>query len=102
MSEPNNQALKLRRRSRFKSIPKVESTPIVQEAWQKGLFLQLKPRQQAIIKRRYGIEGERETLEKIGEELGISRERVRQLEIRAERKLKAILLRLKKQIVLTS
>lgn len=45
-------------------------------------------RERQIIIRRFGLEGKTETLEQIGEFLGITRERVRQLE-------KAILIRLK-------
>ena len=45
-------------------------------------------RERQIISRRFGLDGKTETLEQIGEFLGITRERVRQLE-------KAILIRLK-------
>ena len=45
-------------------------------------------REREIISRRFGISGQKETLEQIGEMLGITRERVRQLE-------KAILIRLR-------
>ena len=45
-------------------------------------------REREIITRRFGLDGKTETLEQIGEFLGITRERVRQLE-------KAILIRLK-------
>src|SRR5436190_738300 len=45
-------------------------------------------REREIISRRFGLFDRRETLEQIGESLGIARERVRQLE-------KAILVRLK-------
>ena len=47
-------------------------------------------RERVIIKRRFGIEDEREhTLEEVGEELGVTRERVRQIEFRALEKLRA-------------
>ena len=39
-----------------------------------------RPREADIITRRYGLAGERETLEQVGETLGITRERVRQIE----------------------
>lgn len=45
-------------------------------------------REHDIIVRRYGLDGERETLEQVGETMGITRERVRQLE-------KSTLLRIK-------
>ncbi|MGB9766816.1 MAG: sigma-70 family RNA polymerase sigma factor [Sulfurihydrogenibium sp.] len=54
----------------------------------------LDEREREIIKLRYGLEGnEPKTLEEVGEMLGISRERVRQLEQRALKKLKSIALK---------
>jgi RNA polymerase primary sigma factor len=51
-------------------------------------------REKEIIKMRYGLNGEEpKTLEEVGEKLGISRERVRQLEQRALKKLKAVALK---------
>lgn len=47
-----------------------------------------RPREADIITRRYGLNGERETLEQVGETLNITRERVRQIE-------KATLIRIK-------
>jgi RNA polymerase sigma factor (sigma-70 family) len=49
----------------------------------------LEEREGAILRWRFGLEGEREhTLEEIGQKLGLSRERVRQLESRALNKLR--------------
>lgn len=49
----------------------------------------LKPKEQQVIILRYGLDsGTPMTLQEIGEELGITRERVRQLEERALRKLR--------------
>lgn len=49
----------------------------------------LDEREQQVLKRRYGLEdGRIQTLEEVGKEFGITRERVRQLESRALRKLK--------------
>ena len=54
----------------------------------------LDDREKEIIKMRYGLDDqEPKTLEEVGEILGISRERVRQLEQRALKKLKAIALK---------
>ncbi|MCL2451458.1 hypothetical protein FWD20_01060 [Candidatus Saccharibacteria bacterium] len=39
-----------------------------------------RPREREVIERRFGINGMRETLESVGETLGITRERVRQIE----------------------
>lgn len=59
-----------------------------------GMLNVLDEREREIIKLRYGLEGvEPKTLEEVGEMLGISRERVRQLEQRALKKLKALALK---------
>jgi RNA polymerase nonessential primary-like sigma factor len=53
----------------------------------------LTPRQYEIIVRRFGLDGrDEETLDKIGEALGITRERVRQIQIDSLRILKGIIL----------
>ena len=39
-----------------------------------------RPREADIVTRRYGIKGEQETLEQVGETMHITRERVRQIE----------------------
>lgn len=48
----------------------------------------LMPREQRIINARFGLDSEAKTLEEVGKELGVTKERVRQLEIRAIRKLR--------------
>lgn len=48
----------------------------------------LRERDAMIIRRYYGIDGEPMTLQELGEELGISRERVRQLRDRGEKELR--------------
>jgi RNA polymerase primary sigma factor len=51
----------------------------------------LKPRMRHVLARRFGLAGHRQqTLEEVGRELGITRERVRQLEARALRELRAV------------
>lgn len=52
----------------------------------------LSEREQLIIKMRFGIEFEEKTLEEIGQYLGITRERVRQLEKRAIEKLRKLII----------
>jgi RNA polymerase primary sigma factor len=67
---------------------------IIEESLHKELTKLMKAldeREREIIKHRYGLEGEEpKTLEVVGEMLGISRERVRQLENRALKKLRAL------------
>ena len=56
-----------------------------------SLMKVLDDREKEIIKHRFGLEGaEPKTLNEVGEMLGISRERVRQLENRALKKLRAV------------
>ncbi len=53
----------------------------------------LTPRQYEIIVRRFGLDGrDEETLDKIGADVGITRERVRQIQIDSLRILKGIIL----------
>jgi RNA polymerase primary sigma factor len=56
-----------------------------------GAMLRLNPRQQRVLTERYGLQdGKPKTLEEVGKILGITRERVRQLETRALRELRAV------------
>jgi len=49
----------------------------------------LKPNDQQVLKMRFGLsDGEQKTLQQIGDILGVTRERIRQLERRALRRLK--------------
>lgn len=55
----------------------------------RGLLDKLNDRERRIIASRYGLEGAVEqTLEQLGHELGVTKERVRQIEARAQEKLK--------------
>ena len=54
------------------------------------LLEHLEPREREIIRMRSGLDSDGMTLEKIGERLGITKERVRQLNVRAMKKLRAI------------
>lgn len=65
-----------------------EATPDIKGAVDRILDTIEREREREIISRRFGLNDRKETLEQIGELLGITRERVRQLE-------KAILIRLK-------
>lgn len=65
-----------------------ESAKTISQAVDESLSVIDQDREREIISRRFGLFDRRETLEQIGEMLGITRERVRQLE-------KAILVRLK-------
>jgi RNA polymerase primary sigma factor len=54
-----------------------------------GALDQLNPRMRRVLSLRFGLDGERpQTLEEVGGQLGITRERVRQLETRALRELR--------------
>ncbi len=52
------------------------------------LLKNLAPREEKILRMRFGFGGESQTLEEIGQEIGLSRERVRQIEKRAKAKLR--------------
>ena len=57
-----------------------------------GWLFQLSDKQREVISRRYGLCGyESSTLEQVAEVLGLTRERVRQIQIEAQKKLKEIL-----------
>jgi RNA polymerase primary sigma factor len=61
-----------------------------------NVLKELNEREQMIIKMRFGIECEEKTLEEIGQYLGVTRERVRQIERRAIEKLKKLIITSKK------
>ena len=49
---------------------------------------ELKAREAAVIKQRYGLDGPARTLEEIGMALNVTRERIRQIQAKSERRLK--------------
>ncbi|WP_422928801.1 sigma-70 family RNA polymerase sigma factor [Singulisphaera sp. PoT] len=66
-----------------------ESAQKRNQAAVKGLLSKLSDRERKIIASRYGLEGAVEqTLEQLGQELGVTKERVRQIESRAQEKLR--------------
>ena len=53
-----------------------------------GLLDTLSDREAAVIKMRFGLEGNSMTLEEVGKELGVTKERIRQIEDKALKKLR--------------
>ncbi|MGD8429230.1 MAG: sigma factor-like helix-turn-helix DNA-binding protein, partial [Ectothiorhodospiraceae bacterium] len=53
---------------------------------------ELSDKQRAVVERRFGLRGhEKATLEEVGNEIGVTRERVRQIQIDALRKLREVM-----------
>ena len=74
-----------------KSLPSVEETYIKSTLTEEinELLNQIPTREQQILRLRFGFDDEPKTLEEIGTMLGLSRERVRQIEKRAKDLLRA-------------
>ena len=81
------------------TAPNTSSTPIangIEYATQSLLREQLlavidtlTPREQEVIRQRYGLlDGKQKTLEEVGKEFSVTRERIRQIEAKALRKLR--------------
>ncbi len=67
--------------------PMEEAAAAVQRAAVRTAVRDLPERQRRLIELRYGLDGEPQSLEAIGRELGLTRERVRQLELESLEKL---------------
>jgi RNA polymerase primary sigma factor len=71
--------------------PEAETTDRLRSSELAWAIRQLKPRQQRVLIERFGLQGQPpKTLEEVGTILGITRERVRQLETRALRDLRTV------------
>jgi RNA polymerase primary sigma factor len=73
------------------SAPEQETSDRLRAKELQAALRRLKPRQQRVLIERFGLDGTApKTLEEVGTSLGITRERVRQLETRALRDLRAV------------
>jgi RNA polymerase sigma factor (sigma-70 family) len=71
--------------------PEDETAYHARTAELKDALLRLNPRMRHVLMRRFGLDGQPpQTLEEVGADLGITRERVRQLETRALRELRTV------------
>ena len=71
--------------------PVDESARSVRDAAVRRVVAELPERQRRVLELRFGLDGEPKSLEAIGRELGITRERVRQVETEAMRALEQLL-----------
>ena len=51
-------------------------------------LMRLKPREREVLKKRFGFEGPAQTLEEVGQNMNVTRERIRQIEAKAIRRLR--------------
>jgi RNA polymerase primary sigma factor len=71
-------------------LPEETTAEVMRSSELANALAQLNPRMRLVISRRFGLDGQTpQTLEQVGSELGITRERVRQLESRALRELRS-------------
>jgi RNA polymerase primary sigma factor len=70
--------------------PDQESSRRILKDQIKGVLGELTPKERRILEMRYGLtDGIQHTLEKVGEEFGVTRERIRQIEAKVHEKLRA-------------
>jgi RNA polymerase primary sigma factor len=75
----------------FAPAPEAETAERLRAAELQEALSHLKPRMQRVLTERFGLDGAKpKTLEEVGRSLGITRERVRQLETRALRELRQV------------
>lgn len=86
--------------SRIYDNPEKQAMDEDLKAYMDKMILSLNPREQFVIIHRFGLNGEeKKTLEEIGEIEGVTRERIRQIEAKAMRKLRTLLMRYKEYLV---
>ncbi|MDE5976996.1 MAG: RNA polymerase sigma factor RpoD/SigA [Turicibacter sp.] len=86
--------------SRLYDNPEKQAMDIDLKNYMDKMILNLNPREQFVITHRFGLNGvERKTLEELGEIEGVTRERIRQIEVKAMRKLRTLLVRYKEYLI---
>lgn len=86
--------------SRIYNNPEKQAMDEDLKAYMDKMILSLNPREQFVITHRFGLNGaEKKTLEEIGEIEGVTRERIRQIEAKAMRKLRTLLIRYKEYLM---
>lgn len=96
----NENELLFDRGSRLYDNPEKKAMNEDLKAYMDKMILSLNPREQFVLTHRFGLNGaEKKTLEEIGEIEGVTRERIRQIEAKAMRKLRTSLMRYKEYLM---
>lgn len=96
----NENELLFDRGSRLYDNPEKKAMNEDLKAYMDKMILSLNPREQFVLTHRFGLNGaEKKTLEEIGEIEGVTRERIRQIEAKAMRKLRTSLMRYKEYLI---
>jgi RNA polymerase sigma factor (sigma-70 family) len=69
------------------SVERYYDRGVIEKAITKSISSRLTPREENVIRARFGLDGRSETLEEVGKRFGVNRERIRQIEAKALRKL---------------